>query len=127
MSTVSKGKGYEREMRRALLDHGFPARRTPRSGATAWAKGDIEFLPAAVRSGMWSAEEYSKRDDLWRQFDWDTETRISRPDIRRVECKRRKVPSWLKDCLEHDVVCLREDRGETVVVMKLDTWLELMK
>ena len=127
MSTVSKGKGYEREIRRALLDAGFPARRTPRSGATAWAKGDIEFLPR-VNAGMLTAEEYAKKNGLWFELDRDTRSLISRHNIKRIECKRKKkLPSWLTDCLEYDVAVLREDRGETVVVMNLKTWLELMR
>lgn len=121
MSTVSKGKGYEREIRRALLDAGFPARRTPRSGATDFAKGDVQFDALCNYRGH--AEDLAAERIFWESF----KPPYGRT-IRTVECKRKKkLPSWLTECLEHDVVALREDGGKTVVVMKLETWLELMR
>lgn len=111
MNHTAKGKSHEREVRRAFLDAGFPARRTPRSGATDFAKGDIQFLdyrglPRPLESD----------GPFW-----------TYPHVHTIECKRRSLPTWLKDCLDQDVAVIREDRGENIAVLKLSTLLELMK
>ena len=111
LNTTTKGKSFEREIRRILLKDGYFARRTPRSGATDFAKGDIQFLPHKHHRSIRANHQ---------PHSWSGSYTI--------ECKRKKkLPSWLTECLEHDVVALREDRGKTVVVMKFETWLELMK
>ena len=77
---------------------------------------------------MCTAEEYAARESLWFDFDMTLKRTLPRIDIKTIECKRKKkLPSWLTECLEHDVVALREDRGDTVIVMGLETFLELMK
>ena len=45
----------------------------------------------------------------------------------KIQAKRRKsIPKWLAfgNC---DLVMTREDRGETIVLVKLDDWLNLVK
>lgn len=45
----------------------------------------------------------------------------------KVQCKRRKrIASWLKPPESCDMVLVRENRGETFVVMNYEDWLNLI-
>lgn len=94
-----KGNGYERELVNRAKEYGLPAQRVPLSGATTYAKGDIEITP---------------------QF-------ADRPWV--GECKRRAaLPVWIKAALGgNDFLAMRADRDETLVVLRLDTFLELLQ
>lgn len=96
----NKGAGFERELVNAFKDKGLSAQRVPLSGATDYAKGDVE-----VTAG----------------FDGKT--------IYRGECKRRKeLPQWIEQALgENDFMAMREDRGNTLVVVRLSTFAELLQ
>jgi len=95
-----KGANYERELVNAFKDRGLAAQRVPLSGATDYAKGDVE-----VTAG----------------FDGKT--------IYRGECKRRaKLPKFLTESLgDNDFLALRCDRGETLIVLRLDAFGELLQ
>ncbi|WP_103730203.1 hypothetical protein [Novosphingobium sp. HII-3] len=96
----NKGANYERELVNALRDRGLTAQRVPLSGATEYAKGDVE-----VTAG----------------FDGKT--------IFRGECKRRSaLPAWIERALgENDFLAMREDRGTTLIVLRLDTFGDLLQ
>lgn len=96
----NKGATYERELVNEFKEYGLKCQRVPLSGATDYAKGDIEVTPG---------------------FDPDA--------IYRGEAKRRaRLPKLLTENLkENDFVALREDRGETVIVISLKTFVELMQ
>lgn len=47
---------------------------------------------------------------------------------RKVQAKRRRaIPSWLGMSQHVDAVAIREDRGQTYVVLRFEEWLELLK
>ena len=79
---------------------GLHAQRVPLSGATEYAKGDVE-----VTAG----------------FDGKT--------IFRGECKRRAaLPEWIDKALgENDFLAMREDRGKTLIVLRLETFGDLLQ
>ena len=95
-----KGANYERELVNAFKDKGLTARRTALSGALAHEKGDV-----LVTAG----------------FDGKT--------VYRGECKRRAaLPKFLTESLgDNDFLALRCDRGETLIVVRLDTLTELLQ
>lgn len=102
MGKMSRDKGavYEREVVNAFRARGLLAQRVPLSGATEYAKGDVE-----VTAG----------------FD---------PDVIYLgECKRRKaLPEWIVNALgENDFVAMRGDRGETLVMLRLQTFGDLLQ
>lgn len=96
----NKGAGYERELVNAFRERGLSAQRVPLSGATDYAKGDIEITAG---------------------FDGKT--------IYRGECKRRAaLPVWIQRALgENDFLAMREDRGSTLIVLRLDTFGDLLQ
>lgn len=96
----NKGAGYERELVNAFRERGLSAQRVPLSGATEYAKGDVE-----VTAG----------------FDGKT--------IFKGEAKRRKnLPEWIVNALgENDFLAMREDRGTTLIVLRLDTFGDLLQ
>ena len=96
----TKGAKYERELVNEFKARGLDAQRVPLSGATAYAKGDVE-----VTAG----------------FDGKT--------ILRGECKRRAaLPQWIDQALgENDFLAMREDRGTTLIVLRLDTFGDLLQ
>ena len=102
MGKMSRDKGakYERELVNAFKDLGLSAQRVPLSGATNYAKGDVE-----VTAG----------------FDGKT--------IFVGECKRRKnLPEWIVNALgENHFMAMRCDKGETLVMLRLGTFAELLQ
>jgi len=102
MGKMSRTKGavYERELVNDFKARGLAAQRVPLSGATAYAKGDVE-----VTAG------------------YDGKT------IYRGECKRRAaLPEWIEKALgENDFVAMREDRGTTLIVLRLDAFADLLQ
>jgi len=45
-----------------------------------------------------------------------------------IQCKRRKrIASWLKPFGDARVVAVREDRGETYIIVPYETWLKERK
>ena len=102
MGKMSRTKGavYERELVNDFKARGLAAQRVPLSGATAYAKGDVE-----VTAG------------------YDGKT------VYRGECKRRAaLPEWIEKALgENDFVAMREDRGTTLIVLRLDAFADLLQ
>lgn len=102
MGKLSRTKGavYERELVNDFKAKGLAAQRVPLSGATSYAKGDVE-----VTAG----------------FDGKT--------IYRGECKRRAaLPKWIETALgENDFMAMRENHGETLVVLRLSTFADLLQ
>lgn len=95
-----KGAGYERELVNDFRDLGLKAQRVPLSGATEYAKCDVE-----VTAG----------------FDGKT--------VFVGECKRRAgLPQFFTQALEGaDFAAFRQDRGETLIVLRLKTFGELLQ
>lgn len=95
-----KGARYERELVTAFRDMGLKAERVPLSGATDFAKNDVEvtagFDPRPVFSG---------------------------------EAKRRKqLPKFFTEALDGaDFAAFRQDHGETLIVIRLKTFGELLQ
>lgn len=96
----NKGCGYERELVNAFKDHGLTSQRVPLSGATTYAKGDVEVVAG-----------------------FDGKTKFV------GECKRRRqLPEYLVNALgENDFAAFRQDRGETLIVVRLQTFAELLQ
>lgn len=96
----NKGAKYERELVNAFKGRGLEAQRVPLSGATAYAKGDVEvtagFAPQPVFVG---------------------------------ECKRRKaLPEWIDTALgDNDFLAMREDSGKTLIVLRFDMFADLLQ
>ena len=95
-----KGAGYERELVNAFKEHGLSAQRVPLSGATTYAKNDVE-----VTAGFDGVTKFSG------------------------EAKRRAgLPKFFTTALEGaDFAAFREDRGETLIVLRLGTFAELLQ
>jgi Holliday junction resolvase len=94
----SKGNTYERELVDQLAKEGYDVKRAWGSdGRSMGFTEDVDIL--AKKSGK----------------------------TYKIQAKRRKsIPKWLAfgNC---DLVMTREDRGETIVLVKLDDWLNLVK
>lgn len=95
-----KGDRFERELVNAFKDRALDSQRVPLSGATSYAKGDVE-----VTAGFDGKTKYVG------------------------ECKRRKsLPEWIDAALgENDFMAMREDGGKTLVVIRLDTFIDLLQ
>lgn len=102
MGKASRDKGarYERELVKDFTDMGLKARRVPLSGATTYAKNDVE-----VTAGF------------------DGETVLS------GEAKRRAgLPKFFTEALDGaDFAAFRQDHGETLIVLRLKTFAELLQ
>lgn len=95
----NKGAGYERELVNAFKGAGLVSRRVPLSGATSYAKNDVEvdagFAPGVTYSG---------------------------------ECKRREsLPVIFKEIEGADFLAVRADHGETYIVMRLPMFVDLLQ
>lgn len=101
MGKFSRDKGalFERQVVLEAREHGLNAQRVPLSGATSFAKGDVQITPTFS-------------DKPWT-----------------FECKRRKeLPAWLEEALGDNAgLILRADRHEAVAVIPFATLLELMQ
>lgn len=97
----TKGATYEREIVNQAKEYGLAAQRVPLSGATTYAKGDVEIIPS---------------------FDPEAKPWV-------FEAKRRKeLPAWMLDALgENAGLILRADRHESVAVIPLKTLFELLQ
>lgn len=95
-----KGAGYERELVNAFKDHGLAAQRVPLSGATEYAKNDVEVVAG-----------------------FDGKTKFC------GEAKRRAgLPKFFTEALDGaDFAAFRQDRGETLIVLRLNTFAELLQ
>ena len=96
----NKGAGFERELVNAFKELGLDAQRVPLSGATAYAKNDIEVIAG-----------------------FDGKTKFC------GEAKRRAgLPKFFTDALDGaDFAAFRQDRGETLIVLRLNTFAELLQ
>lgn len=94
-----KGANFEREIVNQAKEYGLKAQRVPLSGATSYAKGDVEIHP-----------EFALAPWVF-------------------EAKRRKeLPGWMLEALgENAGLILRADRHEAVAVIPLKTLFELMQ
>jgi Holliday junction resolvase len=94
---TNKGKRFEREVCSVARDYGLTARRTPRSGATSFVKGDV-----VIDTGDTSLTG---------------------------ECKRRnKLSKFIVESLaDHDFLAMRGDRGEALVVIRLEEYMSLVR
>lgn len=101
MGKMSRTKGavYEREIVNQAKEFGLAAQRVPLSGATSYAKGDVEITPG------------------FDQTPWV------------FECKRRKeLPGWMLEALgENAGLILRADGEKSVAVIPLKTLFELLQ
>jgi Holliday junction resolvase len=101
MGKMSRTKGavFERELVNLAKEYGLVAQRVPLSGATSYAKGDVEITP----------------------------TFSDKPWV--FEAKRRKeLPAWMLEALGDNAgLILRADRHESVAVIPLKTLLVLMQ
>lgn len=101
MGRMSRTKGavYERELVNQAKEYGLVAQRVPLSGATSYAKGDVEITP----------------------------TFSDKPWV--FEAKRRKeLPAWMLEALgENAGLILRADNEKSVAVIPLKTLLELLQ
>ena len=95
-----KGANYERELVNAFRFFGLEAVRVPLSGATEFQKNDIIVTA-----------------------NFDPKPRVEGEAKRRAE-----LPKWLTSALDGaDFAALREDRGETLIVLRLKTFAELLQ
>jgi Holliday junction resolvase len=93
----AKGRSFERELVNFMRDGEIPARRTQQSGG-GQEKGDVVLTSARLLRDLTG------------------------------ECKRRaKLPAMFAHLGDHDFLAFREDRGETLVVLRLSTLRDLMQ
>lgn len=96
INKTDKGKRFEREVCSTAREYGLEARRTPRSGATEFVKGDVQ-----VKCGRhWLTGECKRRKELPK---WIVEA--------------------LGD---HDFMAMRGDGGEALAVVDLDYFLSVL-
>lgn len=95
-----KGSRYERELVQDFAAFGLRSRRVPLSGATEYAKNDVEVVAG-----------------------YDGKTVFS------GEAKRRKaLPKFFTEALDGaDFAAFRQDHGETLIVLRLKTFAELLQ
>ena len=95
-----KGARYERELVQDFAAFGLRSRRVPLSGATEYAKNDVEVVAG-----------------------FDGKTVLS------GEAKRRKsLPKFFTEALDGaDFAAFRQDHGETLIVLRLKTFAELLQ
>lgn len=95
-----KGAGFERELVNAFKFHGLKAQRVPLSGATEFQKNDV-----IVTANFAPQPRYEG------------------------EAKRRKqLPKFFTEALDGaDFAAFRQDRGETLIVLRLKTFAELLQ
>lgn len=102
MGKASRDKGgrFEREIVNRAKDYGLTARRTALSGALAHEKGDVLITPGfAPESNPWA-----------------------------FEAKRRaSLPVIFNELADFKGLIVRADRGDALVVVRLDDFLELMQ
>jgi hypothetical protein len=98
LSCKRKGYGFEREFVNFMREGDVPADRVPLSGA-GLEKGDCTLRPTFL------------------------------PKPLKGELKRRKaLPEWIVKALgEHDFMAMREDRGETLVVIRASLFRDLLQ
>jgi len=107
-----KGSRFERELVAFMRAGRVAARRVPLSGATAYAKGDVEILRGGFAPDM----------------DPDGIGAAAWLEALRVECKRRaKLPALFAELGEFDALACREDRGEILVVVRASLLRELLR
>lgn len=95
----NKGANFERELVNQAKLYGLHAQRVPLSGATEYAKGDVEITP------------------LWDDTPWVFEAK-----------RRKELPQWMLDALgENTGLILRADRHDAVAVIPYKLLLELMQ
>ena len=96
----NRGANYERELVNAFKEHGLQAQRVPLSGATGYAKNDVEVIAG---------------------FDGKT--------VFSGEAKRRAgLPEYMTKALDGaDFAAFRQDRGETLIVLRLETFAQLLQ
>ena len=94
-----KGAAFEREIVILARDFGLSAQRVPLSGATSYARGDVEIIPGFAEK-PWT-----------------------------FECKRRReLPGWLLEALGDNAgLILRADRRDAVAIIPLTTLFELLR
>ena len=101
MGKFSRDKGalFEREVVTLARTYDLKAQRVPLSGATEYARGDVEITPA-----------------------WDDAPLV-------FELKRRReLPGWLLEALgDNHGLILRADRHEAVAIVPLRTLLGMMQ
>lgn len=97
----TKGAAFERELVNQAKEAGLVAQRVPLSGATSYAKGDVEITPGFDPEG--------------------------KPLV--FEAKRRKeLPGWMLEALGDNAgLILRADRHESVAVIPYKMLLELLQ
>lgn len=101
MGKMSRTKGavYERELVNQAKEYGLKAQRVPLSGATSYAKGDIEVTPS------------------WSDVPWVFEAK-----------RRKELPAWMLEALGDNAgLILRADGEKSVAVIPLTTLLELLQ
>lgn len=100
MGKLSRNKGarYERELVNAFKEYGLKAQRVPLSGATEYAKGDVE-----VTAGFGTVYVGEAK-------------------------RRKALPEWIEAALgENDFMVMREDGGKSLVVIRLPLFAELLQ
>mgnify|MGYP003131741959 CR=1 FL=1 len=102
MASKSKIKGntYERELVNYFIDQGFVSERARGSdGRSLGMAEDVDGYIKITEDGL--------------KIKW--------------QAKRRKsIPKWLA-CGNSDIVLVREDRGDSHVVLPLETFIELIR
>ena len=96
----NRGADYERELVNAFKGYGLQAQRVPLSGATNYAKNDVEVIAG---------------------FDGQT--------VFSGEAKRRAgLPEYITKALDGaDFAAFRQDRGETLIAIRLETFAQLLQ
>ena len=102
MGKASRDKGarYEVELINAFKEYGLQAQRVPLSGATDFAKNDVQVVAGFDGATMFSGE--AKR--------------------------RKQLPQFFTSALDGaDFAAFRQDRGETLIVLRLETFAQLLQ
>lgn len=98
--TRDRGYRFENETVNALKAHGLTARRVPLSGAGE-EKGDITVTPG------YSADAKPLRGELKR---------------------KKELPGWVTGPLgDHDFMAMRADHSETLIIIRLALFMELLQ
>lgn len=95
-----RGANFERELVQGFAEYGVKARKVPLSGGTSFQKNDVLVTANFAPNPVYEGE--AKR--------------------------KTSLPNWLTGALDGaDFAAFRQDHGETLIVLRLKTFAELLQ
>jgi hypothetical protein len=113
-SQRDKGARRERELVQMFRDAGLPARRVPLSGATDYAKGDVEVLKLVISDELLEAQPLL----------WEKNRLLCELKARKNGEGFKQLETWKGD---NDVLVLWRDRAKPQALIDVELLIKLLK